>query len=236
MAARQPPTPRAGRHAAAAGGRTRGALAVTAAAFGVGLAAPGSAAAHTFPAGDVLPVQDVFFPQAPPTSQGVARAVVMMTRRARAAGWPVKIAIIGGARDLGPDRSFFGRPQAYADFLGSEFGAPRLLVVMPQGIGGQRLGSLHLARAGLRTGAGDDRGDALALLAMTVVARLASDNGIRWRSRRSTAVPPDAGRTSWPWPPALALLRRGDVREATAAERPATRVPRCLSSRLSGSC
>lgn len=139
---------------------------------------PAAVTAHDEPASHILPVQDVFFPYAPATSDGIARALLTLTRRTRAAGWPVKVAIIATPGDLGAAGEFFGLPQDYADFLAAEFGGPRLLVVMPQGFGGQRLGEdFEGVLTGLSPVAPGDRADGLVLLALTAVARLAASNG-----------------------------------------------------------
>lgn len=142
------------------------------------LATPASAHADGDPASDVLLRQDVFFPYAPPTSNGVARALLELTRRTRADGWPIKVAIIASDQDLGAWGALFSDPQRYADVLAQELRNPRLLVVMPFGFGGQRLGAgVNRALAGLPPVQGG--GDALARQAMTAVARLAAEDGHR---------------------------------------------------------
>lgn len=97
------------------------------------------------PASDVLLQQDVFLPYQPQVCKQVKTALDTATRRSSAAGYPVKVAVIGSISDLGSVPQFFGRPAAYADFLGKELssfsahlqkrvaGVP-LLVAMPQGL------------------------------------------------------------------------------------------------------
>jgi hypothetical protein len=137
------------------------------------LPAPASA---NGPASHVLLAQDVYFPATPATSEGAARALLTITRRARAAGWPLKVAIFATPVDLGNAARLFSTPQLYADQLAREIGDPRLLVVTPVGFAGQKLGdgvSRALARLPPVT-PGDDR---LERQAVTAVARLASEAG-----------------------------------------------------------
>jgi hypothetical protein len=96
------------------------------------------------PASDVLLQQDVFLPYQPQVCKQVKTALETATRRSSAAGYPVKVAVIGSVSDLGSVPQFFGRPAEYADFLGQELssfsthiqkrvaGVP-LLVAMPGG-------------------------------------------------------------------------------------------------------
>jgi hypothetical protein len=145
-------------------------------------ALPAAARADGDPASDVLLQQDVFVPYSTPTSQGAAKAVIEVAKRSRRAGWPIKVAIIASANDLGSAAQYANDPQGYANFLGSELSGAqatqRLLVVSPVGFGGQNLGdNVDKALAGLTPGKAD--GDALARLAVTAVARLASADGHR---------------------------------------------------------
>ncbi len=113
-------------------------LAIAAAAL---LALPAAAAANGDPPSDVLPYEDVSLPAEPP-SRASADALRAAVRRAREAGYPLKVAVIHSAIDLGTLASVFGRPQQYADYLVAELprhnpeseGA-RILVVMPAGAG-----------------------------------------------------------------------------------------------------
>ena len=145
---------------------------------------PAAARADGDPASDVLLQQDVFLPYSVPTSQGTANALTEVTKRTAKAGWPVKVAIIAGANDLGSAAQFASDPQGYANFLASELqGGPagrqlRLLVVTPVGFGGQNLGDhVDTALSGLPEGKAD--GDALGKLAVTAIGRLAAADGHR---------------------------------------------------------
>src|SRR3954468_12762043 len=157
--------------------RTRLACSLAALVVAFALSAP-AARADGDPASDILISRDVFFPYAPPTSNGVAQALLELTRRTRRAGWPIKVAVIATAQDLGSAASLYSSPQQYANFLASEIGGPklRLLVVMPAGFGGQNLGAgVDKALAGL--GPIEGGGDPLAKLALSAVARLAAGDG-----------------------------------------------------------
>jgi hypothetical protein len=105
------------------------------------LALPATAPADVDPASDILLLQDVFVPQSPPPNPGDVATIRAMLREAKQQGLPLKVAIIGAASDLGGIPQLFGKPQAYARFLGTELtGATGqrqqpLLVVMPAGFG-----------------------------------------------------------------------------------------------------
>ena len=122
--------------------RRRAALLVSCLALAVSVA--GIALADVDPASDVLLVQDSFVPYQPEACTQVKDALQSATRRASSAGYPLKVAVIGSARDLGAAPQFDGKPAPYAEFLGSELGTysahlkrnlrnVRLLVVMPAG-------------------------------------------------------------------------------------------------------
>jgi hypothetical protein len=106
---------------------------------------PGIVLGDGDPASDVLLQQDVFLPYQPQVCKQVQTALATTTRRSSTAGYPVKVAVIGSVNDLGAVPQFFGRPAAYADFLGKELGSfsahlqkkvagVPLLVAMPQGL------------------------------------------------------------------------------------------------------
>ena len=124
----------------------------------------------------MLLTQDVYFPATPPTSEGAANALLTITRRAHASGWPLKVAIFATPTDLGNAARMFSTPQLYADQLAREIGDPRLLVVTPGGFAGQKLGNgVDRALAPLApVTPGDDRLERQAVIA---VARLASEAG-----------------------------------------------------------
>lgn len=112
------------------------------------------------PASDVLASQPLFLPQdarIPPAQQAQLSALLAS---ARARGYPMRVAIIASASDLGSVTPLWRQPQNYARFLGQElsltFHGP-LIVVMPNGYGryGPDAGAAslaHLAVPGARLG------------------------------------------------------------------------------------
>jgi hypothetical protein len=111
------------------------------------LAGPLSIAlADVDPASDVLLLQNVFVPYHPKVCSELKDQLRSLTDKARGAGFPVKVALIGSKDDLGGAPQFYGDPPGYAKFLGQELGvfgpdvgknlnATPLMVVMPQGFG-----------------------------------------------------------------------------------------------------
>jgi hypothetical protein len=165
-------------------------LAIAALASAAALAAPPPAAADGDPASDVLLTRWVFVPYGAPVSAPLAQQVETTIERARKAGYPIKVAIIGSPYDLGAVSSLYGKPQEYAKFLSSELTFlyhGRLLIVMPQGFGyydsGGRPGPELRVLRGLKSGQGSDR---LVASATRAVAQLARANG------HPVAVPPVA--------------------------------------------
>lgn len=98
----------------------------------------GSAFADGDPASDILLGSTVFLPQdarIPPQDQA---ALLAITKEARTAGVPVRVAIISSKFDLGSVPELFAKQQQYAQFLAAEIAfvyKGRLVVVMPQGVG-----------------------------------------------------------------------------------------------------
>jgi hypothetical protein len=150
---------------------------------------PGAALADGDPASDVLLAQDVYYPYAPKASKPLTTALDALTKRVRAAGYPMKVALIEAPSDLGAYPNLFGDTQNYANLLAKEiaFNArPHLLVVMPSGFAGDNLGAkVDSALAGIEI---DDaaKSDGLVKAALAAVARIATSNG------HPTAVPPEA--------------------------------------------
>jgi len=108
----------------------------------LGLAAflllPLSGRAHADLAGEYLADHDVFLPvEAKIDAEAVARLATVV-REAGRAGFDVKVAVITQPADLGSLSRLYGKPQAYARFLGLDLAAVysgRVLVVMPNGFG-----------------------------------------------------------------------------------------------------
>ena len=139
----------------------------------------GVAYADADPASDALLVQDSFFPYQPPVSADWQKTVNNLIAAAKAARFPVKVAIIASANDLGGLPDLFGQPQRYADFLDREisFNKPApLLVVMPQGFGLDALGKPGELNPLLPVHAGQGA-EGLARSAVEAIQKLAADAG-----------------------------------------------------------
>ena len=92
------------------------------------------------PASDVLPAEPLFLPQDAGVSSTQAAQLQQLLREARRAGYPIRVALIASAADLGSVTELWRKPQIYAEFLAQElaliYHGP-LLIVMPNGIGFQ---------------------------------------------------------------------------------------------------
>ena len=176
--------------------RRRLALLLTAA---LALTAAPAALADGDPASDVLPSQDAFYPYTPPVSKPLVTALDKLLKEVRTAGFPMKVALIETAGDLGSYPQLLNSPQRYTDLLASELPTNphgsvkeqlRLLVVMPGGFGGTNLGDKVNEALDPITIDVDAQSDGLARAALEAVARLATVNG------HKTAVPPEAKASS----------------------------------------
>lgn len=100
--------------------------------------APPAARADGDPASDVLVTQSLFLPVEANLSDAQRATLTGFLDAAARAGFPIRVAVIPAAFDLGAVGEFWMRPQAYASFLGIElslvYKGP-LLVVMPNGLG-----------------------------------------------------------------------------------------------------
>lgn len=155
----------------------RAAVLAALAAFAVLFALAPRSPADSDPASDTLLAQDVFYPYQPAVSQGLTNALNQAVSEAHAAGLQIKVALIGGAVDLGGLPMLFGQPQKYSDFLEKEIafnGPVQLLVVMPQGFGLTAVGT----PGELASLAAPQPGpDGLARAAIGAVEKLAADAG-----------------------------------------------------------
>jgi hypothetical protein len=178
------------------------------------IAAP--ALADGDPASDVLAAQPVFLPQDAnlPTSQQAQLAGLVES--AARSGFPIRVAVIASAADLGSVTDLWRQPQSYARFLGQElslvYRGP-LLVVMPNGFGlygsrapvaltdiavpslGARTGA-RVSALGARTGA---RVPALGAGAINGVLRLSRAAGHPLSASAVTAPAASTGFPAGPW-------------------------------------
>jgi hypothetical protein len=158
----------------------------------VSLLAPAPARADGDPASDVLATQTLFLPwdaDVPLEQQAQLQALLQGAARG---GYPIRMALIARASDLGSVAVLWQQPQAYAEFLAQElsllYQGP-LLVVMPGGFGVVHSG---LSAAGVQVALADIRrpsnGAEFAGDAMLAVARLAAATGHRVSSTHVSAV------------------------------------------------
>jgi hypothetical protein len=95
------------------------------------------------PASDYLLTRSTFVPPDAGISAADSARLSAMVAAARAAGYPIRVALIGSAYDLGSISSLDRKPKQYARFLGAEltlvYHGP-LLIVMPNGFGIARAG------------------------------------------------------------------------------------------------
>jgi hypothetical protein len=111
-------------------------LLAAAAVLAAALAAP--ARSDGDPASDYLIAQPIFLPIDGTISPAAKAKLASTIRQAADRGYPVRVAVIWSAYDLGSVGSLWRKPQRYARFLSAEityFYKGRLLVVMPNGFG-----------------------------------------------------------------------------------------------------
>ena len=144
------------------------------------------------PASDVLYVQDVFVPYPPPSKAAVA-SLKQSVAAAFAKGYRVKVAVIAASTDLGAVPELYGKPKAYARFLGQEistiFVGP-LLIVMPAGFGvydgGRSVAAEERVLASLETGGSSP--EDLTHAAATAVQKLRAAGALRSKDIRAPQV------------------------------------------------
>jgi hypothetical protein len=102
------------------------------------LLAPVAARADGDPASDVLYTGLVFYPFDARFDSSLQSQLNELTANAKAAGVPIKVALILKRTDLGVVTALWLKPQQYAQFLAAELAflyKGRLLIVMPNGFG-----------------------------------------------------------------------------------------------------
>jgi hypothetical protein len=157
-------------------------------AFLLGLVALGSMAgnadANGDPASDVLPFTTVFLSVQNPKGSSAGRELLALTKAAAKEKYPIRVAVISEAGDLGLAQSLWEKPQKYAEFLGQElfqFGRYHgtLVVSMPNGFGVYGPGATARAKRALKVLPKPGTGDLERLGKATAIAvrRLAALNG-----------------------------------------------------------
>jgi protein SCO1/2 len=157
------------------------------------------------PASDILLSQTVFIPSDTGGSAQQQAALTALARSATKAGYPIRVAVIPDAYDLGSVGVLWGKPQRYAEFLGYElslvYKGP-LLVAMPSGFGINWAGhSLASAQRLLATVAIKPGGAGLLTATTTAVQRLAASDGVKLVPSSATShggTPASGGRASAP--------------------------------------
>jgi hypothetical protein len=139
-----------------------------------------SAHANADPASDTLLYADAHYPYEPNlVAKPLQKALDGMLKQTKRKGYNVKVAIIAAPTDLGGVSQLFSQPQPYADLLTRELAfntKPRVLVVLPAGIGGNNLGDGAAAALNRITVPSGAKADDLARTAMDAVAALAKAN------------------------------------------------------------
>jgi hypothetical protein len=145
------------------------------------LLAPAAARADGDPASDVLYTGLVFFPFDVKFDSSLQSQLNELAANAKAAGVPIKVALIANRTDLGAVTALWQKPQQYARFLAAELAflyKGRLLIVMPNGFGFWHAGKpVAKERALLRTIPIRPGGNGLAASALDGVRRLAAQAG-----------------------------------------------------------
>ena len=140
--------------------------------------APTAARADGDPASDVLATQQLFLPQdagAPPARQAQLAGLLQESARR---SYPIRVALIASATDLGSVTALWNQPQNYARFLGQELGLVYrgpLLVVMPSGFGLYNIPGLAGAERAIAGGPSPRAG--IGAAAITAIRELASSAG-----------------------------------------------------------
>ncbi len=173
-----------------------------------GVSRPGSALADGDPASDVLLGDNVFYPYSPAVPRSLQLTLNVVTAKARAQGFPLKVALIAAPTDLGVIPDLFGKPQSYAQFLDQEISftsRQRLLVVMAAGYGLEGFdGPAQVAARALPKPSGATSTD-LARAALVAVPRLAAAGGHPIRGVPGVTAPAGGAGSSSGAPLAIGL-------------------------------
>jgi hypothetical protein len=137
-----------------------------------------SAQADADPASDVLYAQSVFYSFDRLPTDAAQKRLNEVVAASKTAGYPIRVALIANASDLGGVYALWKKPRPYAHFLGLELSFAyhgSLLVVMPVGLGYYKQGADPAAGYAALRGVKVHEGiDGLADTAVEAVARLAA--------------------------------------------------------------
>ncbi len=147
------------------------------------LVRPGSALGDGDPASDILLAQQVFIPtelsEVAPAAQQLQRELAAAAK----AGFPIRVALIDTAADLGTVSALWDKPAEYAFYLHKELSLDyggQVLVLMPGGYGlqGPASGPHAVTKAEFKVSAPTpSAGEDLAAAAAVAVAKLAAVTG-----------------------------------------------------------
>jgi cytochrome oxidase Cu insertion factor (SCO1/SenC/PrrC family)/thiol-disulfide isomerase/thioredoxin len=163
---------------------------------------PAAALADGDPGSDVLVYQSLFVTSTAGVSVPKQVQLNGLLAQAGQAGVPIRVAIIAHPSDLGAVSELWGKPRAYARFLGYELSLAyhqRLLVVMPGGFGlswpkhSTRVADRALAATRISSG-----GNGLATAAESGVVALARSAGVTLHQRPGPAGAPAANPSGAP--------------------------------------
>lgn len=164
---------------------------------------PSVARADGDPASDVLATQALFLPQDTGASPAQGDQLSALLRSAGRRGYPIRVALIASAGDLGSVSVLWRRPQIYARFLGQELGLVYkgpLLVVMPGGFGLYHAGHGAEGQSALAGVPAPAAGAGLTRSAIGAVQRIAAASGHAVPLPRVAAAPSSAASsdtTAW---------------------------------------
>ena len=130
------------------------------------------------PASDVLATQALFLPQDAGATPAQRAQLTALLQNAARRGYPIRVALVGSAADLGSVTALWRQPATYARFLGQELAFVHkgpLLVVMPNGFGLTRLGRPLPGQTSLAALGAPGAG--LAGAAITAVRQIAAAGG-----------------------------------------------------------
>jgi hypothetical protein len=156
------------------------------------LVVAGAAQADADPASDVLYVRELFLPYSEKVSPQVEARLLAAIRKAKAAGRPIRVALIASRDDLGGVPQLFGNPVYYARFLDAELQfvyTGRLLVVMPQGAALAKGGRLVADRSVIAARPGPGA-DGLARTATQLVEAIATGKAVSAATKGTATAPP----------------------------------------------
>jgi hypothetical protein len=167
----------------------------------LGAWAPTRARADGDPASDVLATETLFLPQdatVPRDQQAQLQATVAAAGRS---GYPIRVALIASAGDLGSVTPLWRQPERYAQFLGEELSLiyrGQLLVIMPNGYGLYRTSGETRAEAAALANAGSP-GAQLGAAALAAIQRVAAASGHTLAVTRASAPNTSSPTDPLPW-------------------------------------